>query len=233
MARIRLIVHGAHGRMGTRICALAERDARFEIVAALDRDDTNEPDAARLGAADVMVDFSSPDGAEHAARLAGAQGVALVVGTTGLSRENARVLGDAARSIPVLIAPNTSLGVAVMSHLAGEAARRLGEAFDVDIIEAHHTHKRDAPSGTALRLAAAIGTRAGREMPPERTHAIRAGDTVGEHTILFSGQGENLSISHVVRDRDVFAAGALHAAAWLAGREPGRYSMEDALGLTR
>jgi 4-hydroxy-tetrahydrodipicolinate reductase len=118
-----------------------------------------------------------------------------------------------------------------MSHLAGEAARRLGEAFDIDIIEAHHAQKRDAPSGTALRLSAAISARAGRDVPAERTHAIRAGDIVGEHTILFSGPGENLSISHAARDRDVFAAGALHAAAWLAGRAPGRYTMEDALGL--
>jgi 4-hydroxy-tetrahydrodipicolinate reductase len=218
--------------MGTRILALAERDARFEIVGAIDREGPAHDGGEAPAGSDVIVDFSSPDGAMHAADLAREHGAALVVGTTGLSGENHRVLGDVARSVPVLIAANTSLGVAVMSHLAGETARRLGDAFDVDIIEAHHVHKRDAPSGTALHIAEAIAARAGRTIGHERIHSIRAADIVGEHKILFTGRGESLSFAHSVRDRDVFASGALHAAAWLPGRAPGPYTMADALGLS-
>jgi 4-hydroxy-tetrahydrodipicolinate reductase len=223
---IRLVVHGARGRMGARVCALAERDERFTVVARLDREEAEQID---VPACDVVIDFSTPDGAALAAQRAQRHRAALLVGTTGLSGEIVRRLGDAARSIPIVVAPNTSLGVAVLAHLAAEAARLLGPAFDIDVVEAHHSGKRDAPSGTALRLVAAMAERGGRTVAPERVHAIRAGEIVGEHTIRFSGPGECLALSHSAVSRDLFAAGALRIAAWLRGRPPGTYTVEQTL----
>ncbi|MCP3904154.1 MAG: 4-hydroxy-tetrahydrodipicolinate reductase [Planctomycetes bacterium] len=226
----RLIVHGAHGRMGRRICALGADDPRFEIVAEIDRDNASEMDAATCPVCDVVIDFSTPQGTERVVRFAAERGVACLVGTTGLSPENLETVDDAARSTAVMIAPNTSLGVAVMSHLAAEATRLLDDEFDIDLVESHHAGKRDAPSGTALRLVEAIRC-AGTEVPADRVHAIRAGDIVGEHSLHFSGAGERIEIMHAATSRDVFARGALRAAAWLVGRPPGRYVIEHALGL--
>ncbi len=228
----RLIVHGGIGRMGARVCALAREDDRFKLVAVLDRDEAHSIGENTVDECDVIVDFSSPKGAELAARLAISHGAALVIGTTGLSSQSLDVLRDAARSTAVMIAPNTSLGVAALNHLAVEAARLLGSAFDVDVIETHHTQKRDAPSGTALRLIDVLGEKTGMELGPDRVHCIRAGDVVGDHAIRFAGVGQRLEISHSVTSRDVFAAGALHAAAWLCGRGPGSYTIEQALGVT-
>ena len=129
-----------------------------------------------------------------------------------------------------MIAPNTSLGVAVLNHLAAVAAGLLGTRYGVNLIEAHHTGKRDAPSGTALRIADTL-RRAGAELPAESIHAIRSGDVVGEHTVEFAGGGERIRICHMATSRDLFARGALEAAAWLHGRPPGRYTIEQALGL--
>lgn len=130
-----------------------------------------------------------------------------------------------------MVAPNTSLGVAVLCHLVAEAARLLPARFDVDLVDRHHARKKDAPSGTALRIAAAMRDRGGRELPLDRCHALRGGDVVGEHEIQFAGDDQVVRISHAAGSRDVFARGALDAAAWLAGRRPGRYGIEDALGL--
>ena len=218
---IRLVVHGARGRMGRRICSLARDDERFQVVAAIDRADAPDRKVAASVPWDVVVDFSSPRGAEQAARLAVQHSAALLVGTTGLSRRNLDVLDDAARSVPVMIAPNTSLGVAVLNHLATEAARLLGSDFDVDIVEQHHVGKRDAPSGTALRLAHLLYEKSGVEIPAGRIHSIRAGDVIGEHAVYFAGPGQCIKISHSVTTRDVFALGALRAAAWLCGKAPG------------
>jgi 4-hydroxy-tetrahydrodipicolinate reductase len=228
---IRLVINGARGRMGQRISSLARADDRFEIVAALEREGTEEMVTAAATACDVVVDFSSPSGSMSAARCALRHRAALLVGTTGLSRQNLDVLEDAARSVPVMIAPNTSLGVAVLNHLATLAARLLGRGFDVDLIEAHHARKRDAPSGTARRLVDLLQTSSGVTLAPERVHSIRAGDIIGEHAVHFTGPGEQLKISHSVATRDVFAAGALRAAAWLYGRAPGRYTIEQAFGV--
>jgi 4-hydroxy-tetrahydrodipicolinate reductase len=220
---IRLIVHGARGRMGRRIRSLARDDARFKVVASLGRDDRIEtPEGDREGC-DVIVDFSSPSGAERAARL--------LVGTTGLPRRILDVLDDAARSVPVMIAPNTSRGVVVLNHLAAEAARLLGGEFDVDVIETHHARKRDAPSGTAVNLVRIMRENADLNVGPQRVHSIRAGDVRGEHTVCFSGRDEQLKIFHSVASRDVFAAGALHAAAWLHGQPAGHYTVGRAYGL--
>lgn len=224
---IPIVVHGARGRMGERICALVEKDARFELRAKVDQGLPGPIDAPSNG--EVIVDFSSAEGSRSAVQLAVERRSALLVGTTGHSREIVDLLEDSARSIAVMIAPNTSLGVAVISHLVAEAARRLGPGFDIDIVETHHTHKKDAPSGTALRLARALDG-VGRPVESERIHALRAGDVVGEHSVIFSGPGEQIRIEHIATSRDVFCHGALRAAAWLSGRGAGRYTIEDAIG---
>ena len=228
---IRLLVHGAKGKMGTRIAALARDDVRFELVAAHDLADREASQAHAPGAFHAIIDFSSDSGAQHAAHLAVKHRAALVVGTTGLSPDSLEIIGFAARSSAVMFASNTSLGVAVLNHLAAEAARLLGAEFDIDLIETHHTMKRDAPSGTALTLAATLRAKAGVQLPPQRIHSIRAGDVIGEHIVQFSGPGERIILGHFATNRDLFARGALRAAAWLHGQPPGRYTIEQSLGL--
>jgi len=228
-APLRLLVHGSRGRMGARVAALAREDSRFALAATLDLgDQLTLSDAAAL---DVVMDFSSDAGARAAARLAAAHRAALLVGTTALSAETRLAVDNLSLAQPVMIAPNTALGVAVLAHLVAEAARLLGPEFDIDLVESHHRSKRDAPSGTALRLAAALRERAGRELPSDCIHAIRAGDTIGEHVLEFAGPGERIRISHSATSRDLFALGALRAAAWLAQQPPGRYTIEQSLGL--
>jgi len=215
--------------MGSRITALAEGDPRVLLVARTGRDTVVDS----LPATDVVIDFSMPDGAARAMAIAKRSGAALLVGTTGLSREITEELADFARSHAVMVAPNTSIGVAVLSHLVGEAARLLPREFDIAIVEEHHSAKRDAPSGTALRLSAAITTASGREVGAESIHAVRAGQIVGEHEVIFAGESQVVRLAHSALSRDVFAAGALFAARWLKGRPAGRYTIEQALGLTR
>lgn len=219
MTVIRVVVHGAEGRMGTRICERARRDARFDLV-SLDA----------MNSCDVIIDFSSSEGAAQAAQLAARHGAAIVVGTTGLSPKTARVLDEIADSVPLLVAPNTSLGMAVAMRLAVSAARALGPTWRVEIEERHHAAKRDAPSGTALRIAEVLAAEAGHRIDPADIRAERIGEIIGEHVIRIVGSLETLEIAHVARSRDVFATGALDAAAWLVTRAPGRYRMEDIYG---
>jgi len=230
---IRLAVHGALGRMGARIAALAREDGRFEVVAELDERAASAASVPPSARVDVMIDFSSDSGARAAAALALRHRAALLVGTTALHAQSLSALDDAAKSIAVLVAPNTSLGVAVLNHLAAEAARLMGAPCDIDIIELHHAMKKDAPSGTALRLAAGLKRGAGVELPPGRIHAMRGGDVIGEHSVHLAAPGERLILTHIATSRDLFALGALRAAAWLAGRPPDRYSIEDALEIGR
>ena len=227
---IALLINGARGRMGMMIARLAGDEPRFRIAAQRDQGDASTPLATPV---DVIIDFSSEAGAVDALRLAREHRAALLMGTTGLSAAAQRTLDDAAQSIALLQAPNTSLGVAVLAHIAAQAARLLGPAFNIDVIEMHHTQKKDAPSGTALRLANAIRQRgdAGDRLPDDRIHALRAGDIIGEHAIQFAGPGERLTLTHQATSRELFARGALHAAAFLARKPPGRYTIEQALGI--
>ena len=198
---------------------------------------------------DVVIDFSSHQGvAGNAVRLA-EWSKPLVIGATGLSTEEKQMVTEAAKRIPVVFSPNMSLGVNLLFALVREAAAVLrGKGYDIEIIERHHRRKKDAPSGTALGLgeAAAAGYNLdlkkvsvhGREgISGERPvdqigfHAIRGGDFVGDHTVLFSADGECVELSHRATSRDTFAVGALRAAAWVAGKAPGLYSMQDVLGL--
>lgn len=197
-----------------------------------------------LGQADVALDFSSPLATASNVRACREARKALLVGTTGFGAETEAAIEAAARDIPLLVAANTSVGVAVLTELVRSAARRLPASFDIDVLDFHHRGKPDAPSGTALALGAAAAGARGSELPPGPATArarsrpegqidfssVRAGDLVGEHTVLFSGTGEQLSLTHRASDRAVFARGALQAALWLVSQPPGRYSMSDVLG---
>jgi 4-hydroxy-tetrahydrodipicolinate reductase len=202
---------------------------------------------ADLSGAQVAIDFSRPDLSLRALNVARAARVPIVIGTTGHGAEfEARVAG-AARDIAVLVAPNTSLGVAVAQELVRIASQALPRDFDIEIVEAHHKHKVDAPSGTALALAESAArargldphadTLTGRAGQSRRREgeigiaSLRAGDIVGSHTVLFAGTGERLTVGHEATDRAVFACGAIRAAAWLAMQKPGRYAMAHVLGL--
>jgi len=263
---LRLVVHGAAGRMGQRIVACAAADAgRWQLAAAIDR-----PGHPREGAdagvlaglpaagvplasawdcpADVVIDFSLPEAVVGIVTTCLAKKVPLVVATTGLEDAERHAIAEAARTIPILQSPSMSLAVNIAMDLVGRAGAllfRVGARTDVEIIECHHRHKEDSPSGTALKFGAIVAqemgqTRAahGREGRPGARpadeigyHAVRAGDNPGEHTILFGMEGESFSVNVRATNRDCYARGALAAAAFLVGRAPGLYSMRDVLGI--
>ncbi len=259
---VRIAVHGAAGRMGRSLVELARQDARLRLVAALvaagsDLEGTPLRVPAAPGAlaystqlpedarAQVLIDFSSAAGFDRALALCRARGIALVSGTTGLDDAQRRALDTAAAEIPVLHAANFSLGVALLGRLLREAAAAL-PAWDIEILEAHHARKADAPSGTALALGEAAAqargqsldavmrlTRQGRCGPRTAGEVgfavLRGGDMVGEHSIWLLGPGERVELSHRAGSREIFARGALAAARWLAGRPAGRYTMEAML----
>jgi 4-hydroxy-tetrahydrodipicolinate reductase len=238
---MRIAVVGARGRMGRTVVRLAEEQG-LELAVALD---TGESLASLASArADVVVDFSSPSATTELAGVAASAGVAIVSGTTGLHAEALAALDQAAQRVPVAWEPNMSVGVHVLGALVARAIAMLGPEFDVEVVEAHHKMKVDAPSGTALRLAeiakdARGGARLvhGREGKPGAraateigVHAVRGGDVVGDHTVYLLGAGERLELVHRASSRELFAAGALRVARWIAGRPAGRYRMDDVLG---
>ncbi|GAA4865508.1 4-hydroxy-tetrahydrodipicolinate reductase [Luteimonas vadosa] len=230
-----ILVHGASGRMGQtllRLCGEADppcravagvrREVRQRVVGGVPQFSSRELQGTP--AFDVAIDFSLPVAFDGVLALCLERGAALVSGTTGLSDEQRHALAAAARRIPVLWASNFSLGVAVLEELVERAGAAL-PGWDCDIVEMHHSRKVDAPSGTALSLGEAA-TRAGAE---PRYASLRAGDIVGEHAVQFTGAGERVELVHRAGNRDIFARGALHAAARLAGREPGHYRLRDLL----
>jgi 4-hydroxy-tetrahydrodipicolinate reductase len=258
---------GATGRMGTAIVRACQAGKLLDIVVAIASPgsksiglDVGEvagqgalgvhvlgdlpPDLAK---ADVAIDFSRPDLSLRALNVCRAARVPIVIGTTGHGAEFEARIAGASRDIAVLVAPNTSLGVAVAQELVRIAAGALPAEFDVEIVEAHHKHKQDAPSGTALALADSAAkargldprsdTMTGRVGQGARRAgeigiaSVRAGDIVGSHTVLFAGSGERITIGHEATDRSIFAHGAIRAAAWLAAQKPGRYTMAHVLGL--
>jgi 4-hydroxy-tetrahydrodipicolinate reductase len=223
-ATLRIVLHGAEGRMGQRIAACIPADAGSHLVRALDRGDDH---GMRPGDADCIIDFSSDEGAAHAAALASELRCALLVGTTGLSQASLDAIARAAAmGIPAMVAPNTSLGVAVARRLVAEAARLL-PGFDVDLVETHHARKVDAPSGTARSLAEAVGRGRGKPLETSRIHAIRAGDVIGEHAVTWSGPGERVTIAHAATSRDLFALGALRMARWLVTQPAGMRTPDE------
>lgn len=239
-----LAIVGARGRMGRALCALAAENG-FALVAAIDQGDDLE---GGLAACEVAIDFSAREVAPRVAGLMAQAGKPLVVGTTGLDEQGRAAIGAAAKRIPVVFAPNFSVGVNTLFWLVRKAASVLGEGFDIEIVEMHHNQKKDAPSGTAARLAEILceargldparDVRHGREgLVGARTrgeigmHAVRGGDVVGDHTVHFASAGERLEVTHRASTRETFAHGALRAARWAIGQRPGLYSMEDVLGL--
>lgn len=230
----RLLIHGATGRMGRALLRLAVARADVRVVAAVARQAPPDlPDgvvglgAAEMEAApvfDVAIDFSLPDAFDTILALCMSRGCALVSGTTGLSGEQQASLDGAATRIPLCWAANFSLGVAVLGDLVERAARAL-HGWDCDIVESHHVHKKDAPSGTAL----ALGARAEAGGASPHYASLRAGDIVGEHIVQLATAGERIELVHRATDRDIFARGALHVAARLPARAPGRYSPIDLL----
>lgn len=256
---VNIAVVGASGRMGRAIAGLAAAQDDVRLVGAIVRPESaavgeavpgwpdlryvGEVDRG-IGEADVVLDFSAPGASESLADRCAKQGRALLVGTTGLASGELERLEQAARETAVLIAPNTSMGVNLLIDLVRRAATALGEQYDIEILEAHHNRKADAPSGTALRLgeeaAAARGQtlesvadhqREGQTGPRTRGNigfsVIRGGDIAGEHTVYFAGPGERIELTHRASSRDTFAQGAIDAARWLGGRPPGLYRMTD------
>lgn len=230
--------------MGQAIIAAAKA-ADAVIVAALDQGDELTKE---IGACDAVVDFSHSSATGVICRACLEAGKPLVTGTTGHSSEERGSLEKAAKSLPIVFAPNFSVGVNALFWLTRKAAEMLGRDFDLEIVETHHRLKKDAPSGTARRLAeilcevrgldyaknvahgreGLIGERPAAEIG---VHSIRGGDVVGDHTVTFAGQGERLELAHKASSRETFALGALRAAHWIVGRAPGLYTMEDVLGL--
>ncbi len=266
---VKVVVTGAAGRMGTQIVRLVRATEGMAISGAVERagapigqdagvlaglgpigvavvDDL----AKALAGADAVIDFTSHEASARHAEVCAERGVPLVVGSTGFTPEAKARVAAAARKIPIVLAPNMSVGVTVLFDLVRQAARVLGEAYDVEVVEIHHKKKRDAPSGTAVRLGEVAAEALGRdakdalayarhgilgERPPWQigVQTLRGGDVVGEHTVFFCGEGERLELTHRATSREQFARGAVRAAQWIAGRPAGLYDMADVLGLRR
>ncbi len=268
-----IAVLGAAGRMGRRLLALSSEFEGLRLAAALEH--SGHPDLGRsaaelaaepalestnvvltdsfdtAGQIDVLIDFTGPAATRAALETCQRSKTAMVIGTTGLTDNDHRLIDDAAKMIPILQAPNMSLGVNLLFALAAQAATRLDQSWDIEITEAHHRFKKDAPSGTALGIVSAICDATGKNADetvafgaygadPDNAprqpgqigvHSIRMGDVVGEHTATFAAMGERIALTHTASSRDIFARGALKAAAWLGGKSPARYRMGDVLGL--
>jgi 4-hydroxy-tetrahydrodipicolinate reductase len=260
---IRIAITGAAGRMGGRIAALALAEGKnFQVVSAMEMPAHKAMGAdvgvlagagpcgvavseTLQGSPQVIIDFSTPEGTLKWLAAARQRNLPMVIGTTGLTESQLAEVADAAAAIAIVQSPNMSVGVNLLLRIVGEVARTLAEDYDIEIVEVHHRFKKDAPSGTALALARAIGQATGRDIgkvlvhgrsgqSPRKSgqigmHAVRVGDTVGEHTVYFGNLGETLTFSHSAHTRDTFARGALRAAGWVVGRKPGLYTMQDVL----
>ena len=224
---VRVLLVGAAGRMGKTIIKLAKADPAIEIAAQCDLGDSIEP---AIKSCDVVIDFSNPDAITEICRAVLQHGKSLVIGTTAHSQKQRQLIEDAARSLPIVLASNFSVGVNVLFWLTRKAAELIGQEFNPEIIETHHKMKKDAPSGTAKTLAEIL--KAGRKSESEiPIQSIREGDIVGEHSVIFSGPAERLELTHRAVSREIFARGALRAAKWTVHKPPGLYSMQDVLGL--
>jgi len=224
---MRVLLVGAAGRMGMTVVDLAKADPKVDIVAQCDLGDPIEP---AIKNCDVVIDFSHAQAIDEICPVALQYSKALVIGTTGHSQEQRRTVEEAARSLPIVFASNFSVGVNVLFWLTRKAAELLGRAFNPKVIETHHKMKKDAPSGTAKKLAEVLKTvqKDQNEIPIQ---SIREGEIVGEHTVIFDGPSERLELVHRAASREIFARGALRAAHWIMGKPPGLYSMQDVLGL--
>ncbi len=211
--------------MGQALTACVKADSELQLAGEIDQDD----DLSKLiSQCDAIVDFSVREATATIAKLAGQQGKALVIGTTGHSDAEKRAVRDAVQSIPCVWASNFSTGVNTLFWITGKVAGIVGPKWEVEIVETHHTAKKDAPSGTAKSLQEVIRKAVGKDAP---AHALRIGDVVGDHTVTFGTSGERIELSHRANSREAFARGALRAAKWAVGQKPGLYDMQDVLGL--
>jgi 4-hydroxy-tetrahydrodipicolinate reductase len=265
---IKVVVTGAAGRMGTQIVRLVRSTEGMALSGAVERAGApqvgqdagalagigpigvpvSDELAKALAGAGVVVDFTSHEASAAHAEICAEKGVPIVIGSTGFTPEAKARVAAAAKRIPVVLAPNMSMGVTVLFELVRQAAKVLGDGYDVEIAEIHHKKKRDAPSGTAVKLGEVAAQALGRdpkdalafarhgilgERPPWQigVQALRGGDAVGEHTVYFFGEGERLELTHRATSREQFARGAIRAAQWIGGKPPGLYDMADVLGL--
>lgn len=265
---MKIAVVGAGGRMGRMLVREAFRNESCHLVAATDRADSDllgqdagsvagvpalgvavtEDARAAFSAADAVIDFTTPAATVAHAELAAETGAILVSGTTGLGEADQAALEAAAARVPIVWAPNMSLGVNLLMALTEQVARALGPEYDIEILEMHHRHKVDAPSGTALGLGRAAAAGRGVPLGDVSEHVrhghtgaradgrigfavLRGGDVVGDHTVMFAGAGERLELTHKASSREIFARGAVTACLWARGRAPGLYGMKDVLGL--
>jgi 4-hydroxy-tetrahydrodipicolinate reductase len=263
---MKLAIAGASGRMGQMLIEATLAQPDLSLTTALDRADSPlvgrdcaemmgrdtgvrvASDLAALAGADVLIDFTRPEGTLAHLAVCRQLGVNAVIGTTGFSEAQKAQVAEQARHVAIVMAPNMSLGVNVMLRLLDMAARALAEGYDIEVIEAHHRHKVDAPSGTALAMGEVLARASGRRLDDcavwgrhgvtgERDpnsigfSVIRGGDIVGDHTVLFAGTGERIEITHKSASRVTYAQGSLRAARFLAGRPPGLYGMDDVLGI--
>lgn len=260
---INIGINGACGRMGLRIAELVAEDESLKLVTALEVEGHPHigKDLSSIlsqchngvivshelnGSPDVLIDFTSPDSTLARLKVCSDNGIAMVIGTTGMNSEQMEQVNKASQTIPCLISPNMSIGVNLLFNLVEIVSKILGEESDIEIIESHHRFKKDAPSGTALKIAEKICSATNRRMDEvvvygrkgitgERPrnqiciHSIRSGDIVGEHTVTFCNGGERLELVHKAQTRDAFAIGAIRAAKFLFGKPPGLYKMEDVL----
>ncbi len=268
MNPVRITVAGAGGRMGLRITALAHQGDGTVVVGAAEYsghgqvghdigtlagigviDVTLSPDLAlNLDRTDVVIDFSTPEGTLAYAAAAGKAGIPMVIGTTGLDPAQQAQVAESLAGVPYVQAPNMSVGVNLILKLLAQAATALDDSYDIEVVEMHHRHKIDAPSGTALRMAEVLAeargisleqegvfSRHGQTGPRPRgaigVQTLRGGDVAGDHTVIFAADGERVEIGHRASGRDTFASGAIRAARWVVGRAPGRYGMQEVLGL--
>ena len=237
-------IYGSAGRMGRVIANIIEDEGAAVAGGA----DAGDDPMALAHVADVLVDFSTPAALESHLAAAVTAGTPIVIGTTGLSATHQALIERAAESVAVLQTGNTSLGVTLLGILVREAAQRLGPEWDIEIVEMHHRHKVDAPSGTALMLGEAAAQGRGTSLSEVRVDgraglvgarsegtigfsSLRGGSVVGDHSVIFAGEGERIQLSHFGEDRTIFARGAVKAALWLARQPAGRYGMAEVLGL--
>jgi len=241
----KLIIVGSKGRMGQTLLTCAKRNPELQVVGQIDLGDDLR---SVIDAGDVVIDFSLPDATARVAALCAEKKKALVIGTTGHPPEARSQIANLKSQIPIVWSANYSTGVNALFWLTRKAVEILGPGFDLEIVEMHHRMKKDAPSGTAMTLAQILAAarlqqladvvRHGRTgLVGERTaaeigmHAIRGGDVVGDHTVIFAGLGERLELTHKASSRETFAQGALRAAQWAVRQKPGLYDMQDVLGL--
>lgn len=246
-APLRLLLVGAAGRMGQAITAAVAANKDFKIAAQVEQGDSIKP---VIGECDVVIDFSHAEATAEVCAACAEARKPLVLGTTGHSATQRDAITKAAQTIPIVLAANFSVGVNTLFWLTRRAAELLGEDFDLEIVETHHRLKKDAPSGTAKRLAEVLCEVRGLDYAKDVTHgrdgmvgerpkkqigvhAIRAGDVVGDHTVVFASAGERLELTHKASSREAFAVGALRAARWVREKSPALFSMEDVLGLSK